>query len=226
VGKVLQIASNEKLIEIQENYINLRYKNKDYAGCIESIEYLLSLLPSDPKAQKKMKRFCYLKWALCLKKSGKLQESLNIADIAIKYCQEDDKNGILQMKALIYKELGDMEKALYYLNKCMKWYVKNGMYYEIAQTLDTKARILSSEKLYYEAIEYYNKAEAEGNFPPEYVDDFNRDRNNVYARLIELYIDARNINDIKARQVYNNITDEEVKKVAKEIIENYKRKEV
>jgi tetratricopeptide (TPR) repeat protein len=224
VGKVLTIANNKNLIDSQIQYINREYLNKNYDKCYDSCEYLLNLLPTDKEAQKRIKRFCYTKQAVCLKKTGKYKEALEKADVAEQYCSKDDYYCVVYMKALIYKLMGEKEKAIKCLNQCIKWYKHNNMYYELAKALDTKADLLKDEKLFLESIENYKLAEQEKNYLNE--EKFNMEFDNVYHRLADLYIYIGEQNMIKAYQILNNIRGTEARAEVTRKIKDLYRKEV
>jgi tetratricopeptide (TPR) repeat protein len=230
VGKVLEIASNEKLIEIQENYINTLYKNKDFEACYNSCDYLLSLLPADPKAQKKMKRFCYLRQAVCLKWLGRYDESLEKADIAVEYCGKDDSYSILHMKALIHKERSEFDKSIKLIDGCIKWYRTNNMHYELAMMYATKGDIFKktdfakSESLLKQSIEEYEKALEEGNYYDKEM--LIKEIDYAYERLVELYVYMGEQNMVKAYAAYKKLQTQEVQLTSHKTITNLFRKEV
>lgn len=205
MAKVINFAEIDKIIDIQEQYINQLYKNEDYPKCYESCEYLLSLLPADKQIQRRVKKFCYLRQAVCLRKQFKFTEALDKAKMADKYClTKDDHYSVVHLKAIVYKRLGMKDKALICINSCLKWYIENNMYYEIAMMLEIKGELLQQEKYFRESLENYNKALEEGKYFDKEM--LQKEIDNVHQELIKLYIHIGEQNMLKAYRELNNIT--------------------
>lgn len=228
MGNVLELRKIDHdlntVIEMQKDYIENIYKKQQYEVCREKCNYLLQLLPSDVKAEKIVKRFCYLTISKCLWHEGMHEMALECADISILYCDTANKIGAIHMKGLIFKDMGDKKAALYYLNKCLNWYKKNEMYHEIAKILDSKAELLESESMFLEAFTYYEKAKTEGKYKNK--EKFDKEYNNAYNRLIKLYVKQGEETMIKAYKALKQIEDEAIRKTAKEELEKIFRKEV
>lgn len=222
---MVSLATNEKLFDFQEQYINQLYKNGEYEKCYDSCVYLLSLLPVDKKMQMKLKKFCYLREAVCLRKQFKFKEAIEKADIAIKYCtNKDDYYSIIHLKAIAYKRLGFSDKAIKCLNSCIKWYKHNSMHYELAMMYEIKGEILKSEKYFTQSLTEYYAALEEGNYFDK--DMLQREIDNVYQELIKLYINIGEQNMIKAYQMLNSIQTKDMKQQSKGIIKEMFRREV
>jgi tetratricopeptide (TPR) repeat protein len=224
VGKVIDLATNQKLVEIQEQYINRLYKNKDYPSCYESCDYLLSLLPKEKIAEKKSKAFCYRRQAVCLKQLGRLDEANEKADMAEQYSNKDDRVSIYHLKCLIHKEKGETEQAVKFINKCIKWYKLNNMHYELGMVYAIKGDLVKSESMLHESIVEYNKALEEGNYFDK--DILIKEIDYAYERLVELYAYIGEQNMMKAYKVYSMIQTKEVRTTSHKTITDLYRKEV
>lgn len=225
MGNLVSLSQKDKVIDIQEEYINRLYKNKDYETCYASCDYLLSLLPKDSDDQKRVKRFCYLRQAVCKNKLGEYEIAMQKADIAAGYCNKDDYYSIIYMKALIYMKLNNSKSALIHLNKCIKWYLRNKMHYELGMAYEAKGKLLRSEEYYFKAFTEYEAAYSEDNYYD--LEMFLAEFDRAYQNLVEevyLYIGEQNM--IKAYSAMKNIKSEQIRKETKEMIKKLYRKEV
>jgi tetratricopeptide (TPR) repeat protein len=226
VGKVVVIGTSEKTIAEQKKYINEAFNGKDYEACIGHCDFLLKLLPKDEKSRKIVKAFCLRKQADCLGRVGRFEEGLVKAAEAKIDCCRDDFNKAIYAEALIYKKMGDNDNASRCLDEVIKWCSRNEMYYELAKALDTKAHLLKSPELFYEAIDNYELAEKEADW--DYIDKekFYKEISGVYCRLIETLIHINSENKINIYDAFNHITNEEIKAEAEQMISNLYGKEV
>jgi tetratricopeptide (TPR) repeat protein len=144
-----------------QSRIRLLYDDRKFDQCIRECDYLLNLLGEDDN---KLKKFCYRQISFCYRKLDIYDKAMEYVDEAMKYATiKEELFDCLWHKGHIYRNLGEIDKAVDLFDQCLPFYKKNKMYNQVAGLLINKGSALKerdinlTKKLYEEAIECYKK---------------------------------------------------------------------
>lgn len=210
-------SRKQEITDLYRKCFTEKYKNK----CNE----FLIWLEENELQSITAKRFCYLMITYYFCDIKEFEKALYSVEYALKYSEGLDYYRTCQMVGIVYKELKDEKKALSWLNKSLKYFKSNDMHFEMAQIYDIKAELLSSESMFKNAIKYYGMAENTESANRR-KHEYDKYKNRVYERLLQLYIRNGERDFIKCYKLYNQIQNEAVRKETKEMIKAAYGKEV
>ncbi len=152
------------MYESTRDNIVSNYYNNNFTDCIEICKSFIEELNKHTDIDDTIKYnywFAYQYLGKCYRRLNKADETIENIEKSMQYYVHEsyliENNWLL---GIVYKDIGNVEKALYYYNICIGYYATNNIPRHLASMLKNKAMLLKDVELAKNSIELFKQTNA------------------------------------------------------------------